>query len=156
MSRTLIIGVDCGASGGFAELWPDGKVDCFPMFSEDNMRDYFEQIARHPDLGITNVAVWMEQVGGYIGRPQSGAHMFVFGAGFGFIRGIIMANRLPLNMVRPQVWSKGIASVKGLKGPERKRALREEAARQFPNVKVTLKTCDALLIAAYGRQQQIS
>lgn len=155
MSRTLIIGIDPGASGGFAEIWPDGRIDCFPMFDEPDMRDYLKQIAVHPDLGIENVAVYLEQVGGYVGGDgQPGSSMFKFGSGYGFIRGLLCANHLATTLVVPQRWQRNIPGLKGLKGDPRKRALKNHCARQFPNVKVTLSTCDALLIAAYGKAQQ--
>lgn len=150
--RTLIIGVDPGQSGGFAEIWPSGKIDVFPMFDEPDMRDYFHSLSTNTEWHP--VHVYIEQVGGYIGTPQPGSAMFKFGDGYGFIRGMLTANRIPYTLVRPQTWQKGIPGLEGHKGPDRKRALKNHCARLFPNVKVTLSTCDALLIANYGKSLQ--
>lgn len=151
--KPLILGIDAGKSGGFAEIWPNGKVDAFPMFEDDDLRDYIQSIAKNASIEGLRLICYLEQVGGYIGRPQSGHHMFNFGSNYGFLRGLLAANRIETVLVRPQKWSKDIASVQGLKGPDRKRALRNEAARLFPNIKITLSTCDALLIARYGCNQ---
>lgn len=150
-TRPLIIGVDPGASGGFAEIWPDGKVDTFPMFAEDDMRDYFKAITQF------NLPVcYLELVSGFIGKAQPGSHMFKFGNGYGYIRGLLAANHIKTVLVRPQEWQKGVPGAAGLKGPDRKRALKEEAARLFPQIKVTLSTADALLIADYGRKHEVA
>lgn len=152
MKPSLIIGIDAGASGGFAELWSDGRQYTYPMFDEPDMRDYFAGWPPHLADGL-QVTVYLEQVGGYIGTPQPGSAMFKFGDGYGFIRGLLTANRLTYNLVRPQTWQKGIPGLEGQKGPDRKRALKNHAARLFPNAKVTLSTADALLIADWGRRQ---
>lgn len=151
-TRPLIIGVDPGASGGFAEIWPDGKVCACPMFDEPDMVDYFKCLTEF------NVPVaYVELVGGFVkGNPAPGYSMFNFGSGYGFIRGVLAALRIKTVLVRPQTWAKGVPGAAGLKGPDRKRALKEEAARLFPQIKVTLSTADALLIADYGRKHEVT
>ncbi len=80
--------------------------------------------------------------------------MFVFGDGFGYIRGLVDAFKIKRVMVRPQLWQKGIAGVNGEK-TARKNALKEHAARTFPAIpRVTLKTADALCIADYAYKQE--
>lgn len=147
----LILGIDPGASGAVAELYSDGKTDAFSMLPDDDMRDYFECLRQVTDRTIV---AYMELVGGYIGKPQPGSGMFKFGNGNGYIRGLLAANRIKTVMVRPQAWQKGISGVQGVKGPDRKRVLKEAAARLFPALKVTLSTADALLIGAYGWAQE--
>jgi hypothetical protein len=153
--KNLIIGIDPGAGGGFAEIWPDGRVNCYPMFDEPDMRDYVATVVRQPFMENRPV-VYLEQVGGFIGDPSKsrGSAMFNFGSGYGFIRGLLSANLVTYKLVVPRTWQKGIPGVQGIKGPARKRALKEHAARLFPNVKVTLSTADALLIADYGKKQE--
>lgn len=149
----LFLGIDPGVSGGIAELWPDGKVDAMPMFADDELRDYFQCIAANRDV----VPVcYMELVQGFIGKAQPGSSMFKFGNGYGFLRGLLSANRIKTILVRPQTWQKGIPGVQGVKGPDRKRALKDQAARLFPNSRVTLSTADALLIAHFGQQSEKS
>jgi hypothetical protein len=151
-AEPLIIGVDVGASGAIAEFWPGNKIMVHPMMEQPDLRDYFAEVARIASLEGLVLHCFIEQVGGYIGRPQPGSMMFKFGFGAGFIHGLLAANHITTHLVTPQKWQKGLSGVDGLKGPDRKRALRAEAARRFPNVKTTLSTCDALLIAEYGKR----
>src|SRR5690606_26138113 len=99
-----------------------------------------------------------ELVGGYVGgKGNTGSSMFAFGDGYGYMRGLITAYHIPLHLVRPQTWQKGIPGLAGNEKPQRKRALKEHAGRLFPSLKgVTLKTCDALLIAEWGRRNLFS
>lgn len=151
--KPLILGIDPGACGGFCEIWPDGKVDAFPMFDDVDMLDYIKCLGNRCFAEQVPVTCFLELVSGYIGKAQPGSSMFKFGNGYGYIRGLIAAAGFKTILVRPQEWQKGIPGVQGIKGPERKRALKEHAARLFPNTKVTLSTADALLIADWGTKQ---
>lgn len=146
----LILGIDPGQSGGICELWPGREPILHGMMDEVDLREFFETKAMSADY---DTAVYLEQVGGYIGKPQPGSAMFNFGNGYGFIRGLLAANRIKTVMVRPQTWQKGIPGLQGAKGADRKRAMKEHASRLYPNSKITLKTADALLIADYGSKQ---
>lgn len=147
----LIIAIDPGASGGIAKMEMNtGVVTAMAMPEDADLRDMFENIKA--EYG-NDLVCYLEQVGGYIGVPQPGSYMFNFGDGFGYIRGIVDAMRIRRIMVRPQVWQKGIPGVvPKMKGAERKRALKEYAARLYPNEKVTLKTADALALLEYARR----
>lgn len=142
-----VIGIDPGASGGIAELWVGGEVAVYPMMDDADLSDYFATTA-------DGAIVVMELVGGFVGgKGNPGSAMFRFGNGYGYIRGLLAAFGTPLHLVRPQVWQAGIPGVKGNEKPQRKRALKEHAARLFPRAEgITLKTCDALLIAEWGRR----
>jgi hypothetical protein len=80
--------------------------------------------------------------------------MFKFGQNFGYWLGLLAALEVRTVLVRPQTWQRGLAG-SSLKGPERKRALRDEAARRFAaaGVRVTLDNCDALLLLDYAQRQ---
>jgi hypothetical protein len=93
----------------------------------------------------------MEHVGGYIaGAKLPGSSMFKMGHNAGYWEGALSALGVKVIRIRPQEWQKGITGITGKKGPDRKRALRDEAIRRFPQLKPTLQTCDALLIAEHG------
>ena len=148
----MILGVDVGASGAFCEIWPQDRILVHPMMEQPDLRDYIAEIAKACSIEGLALHCFIEQVGGYIGRPQPGSMMFKFGFGAGYIHGLLAANKVTTHMVTPQKWQKGLSGVDGLKGPDRKRALRAEAARRFPNIKTNLQTSDAILIADYGRR----
>jgi hypothetical protein len=100
----------------------------------------------------------LEEVGGFAGKAQPGSAMFRFGEHFGFVKGVVQALGIRLVLVRPQVWQKGFglgtASSCGTKS-EWKNKLKAEAQRRFPELRVTLRTADALLILEYAGRSGI-
>ena len=59
---------------------------------------------------------------------------------------------IPFTEVAPGVWMKKLGTLPKDKA-ERKRAIREEMARRFPGLEVTLKTADALGILSTADQR---
>ena len=146
-----ILAIDPGASGGLA--WnDDGGIHAIPMPETDgDLVDWLRAIK------IAQVeTAWVEEVGGFIGRPQPGSAMFKFGFGAGVIRGALMAFGYRVELVRPQKWQKhfSLGAKKDCQtGSEWKNKLKAEAQRKFPHLTVTLKTADALLILDYAKHQ---
>jgi hypothetical protein len=104
---------------------------------------------------MTGYAVaYIEQVGGFIGKPQPGSAMFKFGQNYGRWLGILETLEIRTVLVRPQTWQKTIGLGSTLKGPDRKRALRDIAKRLYPTHNVTLANCDALLILEHAIQAE--
>lgn len=102
---------------------------------------------------MSDYTVYMEEVGGYVGKAQPGSAMFVFGRNTGFLIGAIMALGFRLEMVRPQTWQKnlGIGTSRTCASKsEWKNKLKALAQRKFPAANVTLATSDALLILDYA------
>lgn len=144
-----LIAVDPGKSGGLA-VFIDGKLAETRAFTgEADVLDLVSNIAIRARREGEDPAAVLEQVGGFIAggeKRQPGSAMFNFGANYGFYRGVFAALRIPLVLVRPQVWQKGIAGVATLRGSDKKRGLREAAIRMYPHSAATLKTADAILI----------
>lgn len=153
MSRH-ILAIDPGASGGIVDISADGIVAAHAMPDDSTLCELLAIVADAD--GSERPVCYMELVGGYIaGNKLPGSRMFNFGNGYGYIRGLLAANRIELRLIRPQQWQAGIPGLFGQKSkPIRKRKLKEHAARLFPQLKVTLKTSDALCIADYGRRQE--
>ena len=151
---TRFVGIDPGASGGVAWIdsdkidyvaacrWPDdlpAAVALMQLALRDHARVAIEKVHAIPGTGSTSSA-------------------FAFGRSFGEILGIVATlahdtERVwSWGLVPPQTWQKALGLGK-MQGPERKRALKDVAMRRFSaNAKlVTLKTCDALLIADWLR-----
>jgi hypothetical protein len=60
---------------------------------------------------------------------------------------VLRALQVPVTLIKPQEWQKGLGGLQGLTSQKRKKALRDHADRFFPQVKgLTLKTADAVLI----------
>ncbi len=143
---TRIIAIDPGASGALA--FAHGLSVVIHPTKKTPQLDAVEDAL----TGAERVVAYVEQVGGYIGKPQPGSAMFRFGQGFGYWLGLLAALHVRTVLVRPQTWQKGLIG-STLKGADRKRALRDEAARRFPQVKVTLDNADALLLLDYAQRQ---
>ena len=138
-----ILGIDPGASGAYAMI----NVNTREVIVE-SFKDFKTTVDFFHTHSYNIKACAIEQVGGFIGVPQPGSRMFNFGMNYGFFLGLLESLDIEYVLVRPQAWQKEFSGrLKGLKGPLRKRVLKEIAIEKFPNEKVTLKNCDALLIA---------
>lgn len=145
-----ILAIDPGASGGLVRLYASGKVDAQSMLDDSELVHFVRDLKQ---CQADNWVCYMELVSGYIGGPGNpGGAMFNFGDGYGYLRGLLAMAGIKLVLVRPQKWMKGIPGAIGAERADRKRALKEHAARLFPELKVTLLTADALCIAEYARQ----
>lgn len=151
-----ILAIDPGASGGIVEMYPGGRVVSAAMPDDAELCDQIEAFAVSAKCDGVPAVCYMELVGGFIaGNRLPGSAMFNFGSGYGYLRGLLAANRIELRLIRPQEWQAGIPGVRGQKEKAvRKRALKEHAARLFPDAKPTLKTADALCIADFARRQE--
>lgn len=150
---TKILAIDPGKAGGFA-LHDGETVTTWPMPQTDgDVVDLLVSIKeQHPDVEVV-----IEQVRGYAGKAQPGSAMFRFGWGVGGLHHACLALGIRLTQVTPQRWQRAIAGL-GIKGGrqtrEWKNALKAEAQRRYPEQRVTLKTCDALLILDWALAQR--
>jgi len=149
--KKIILGIDPGANGGLAIMYPQ-KTVTHEKLSESEILDTLAAVSRACMIEDWDPVAYIEEVGGFIGKAQPGSAMFKFGRSFGFWLGVLASCRIKTVLVKPQVWQKGLSGLQGVKGVERKRALKEHACRLFPDMKVTLANCDALLIADYGKR----
>lgn len=154
----VYLGVDPGASGGLAALWP-GKTVVSPMPDLEN--ELWEWLSRYSARngvihGFCCTAI-LEKVGGYIpgSRGNIGSAMFKFGQFYGTLRGMLVAADIPFVEVAPTRWQNYfyLKSRPSESKPQFKRRLKEKAQEIFPGLKVTLATADALLIAEYYRRK---
>lgn len=143
------VGIDPGVNGGIAVLSADGTVmEVVKM--PGTARDLLDFLRRYKD---DSVCV-LERVGG---MPGNGAHaMFNFGKGFGHLQMALLALEIPTEDVTSNKWEKAFQMGSSGKFTKRewKNLLKAKAQQLFPKLgrKVTLATCDALLIAEYGRR----
>lgn len=145
-----IIAIDPGASGAVAWRHTSGEIGSESTMRRVSLSDLIRDLR---DMTGHSVA-YIEQVGGFIGKPQPGSAMFKFGMSYGRWLGILETLEIRTVLVRPQTWQKTIGLGSTLKGPERKRALRDVAKRLYPQHGVTLANCDALLILEHAIQAE--
>lgn len=177
MTYRTYVGIDPGASGGIAVIRPNAMVTVYPMpGTEEEIWSLVDGIVAEAyktgsgSLERPLVQAVIEQVGGFIrGETAHGsdnvgaaASMFKFGQSYGGLRMALVSAGLregrDWSAVIPRTWQKGVGisprdSKGGETGPQFKRRLRETAQSLFPGTSVTLKTCDALLIAEHARRE---
>lgn len=111
--------------------------------------------------------IFLEKVWGRKGNAARAITTFM--THYGVLRGCIalltLENEAPLHDVLPSAWQRAVdapvmsrdkAVKASLRKKEHKRALYDIAVGLFPEAKVTLKTCDALLLAHYGCKENWS
>lgn len=120
-------------------------------------------------LGLAegDVVAAVEKVTGYVGRRRPkrgeqetdsggdpGSAMFTFGTSYGMARMALCAAGVRRVLVPAATWQAAIGVQKraGRKKQEWKNSLKDMAQSLFPEIKVTLATADALLIAHYCRR----
>jgi hypothetical protein len=154
----IVIAIDPGLSGGVA-VRRDGKTECWPMpETQGDLLALVREVKDGAAMEGDEVVCVLEEVSGFAGKAQPGSAMFRFGEHFGFTKGVLQALELRLVMVRPQAWQKGFglgtASACTSK-TEWKNKLKAEAQRRFPQLNVTLKTADALLLLEHAMAQGV-
>ena len=150
----MILGIDPGASGGFAWLH-NKRVESIKMPQSDS--EIVDRLFYLRGLSCSDTPIcFIEKVSGFIGKPQPGGAMFKFGKGFGFLLGAMMVMKFEINLVTPQKWQKNLGlGPRGERTPsEWKRHLKDEAQRLFPTQKVTLAVADSLLILKFAIKNQ--
>lgn len=149
MSKNYI-GIDPGKHGGIAVLDETGAViDVVKM--PETPQDLLEFLSRYKENSVCT----LERVGGMPGN--GGSAMFNFGKGYGHLQMALIALEIPTEDVTPNKWEKTyqLGSSGKFSKTEWKNKLKAKAQQLFPSLgkKITLATCDALLIAEYGRRQ---
>lgn len=151
MNKEIIyIGIDPGLSGGIAILNQDGSVKEV-VAMPDTPRDIYEFLFSYRE----DSRCVLEDVGH--GMPgQSSKATATFARHNGHLEMALLALGIPTEKVTPQKWIK-VYQLKKKKEQDKnewKNILKAKAQSLFPQLgkKVTLKTCDALLIAEYARR----
>ena len=147
------IGIDPGKSGGIAVITDETvQVHSCPKTVED--------MAMVFGMCLSSVApyrtrVFLEKVWAFPTDGRAGS--FTFGENYGQWQGILASHEIKPVLVIPKTWQAHFEIKKGLPKDKRKKLLKQMAIERCPSIKrVTLKTCDALLIAIYGMEAYLS
>ncbi len=150
----MILGIDPGATGAIAFLWPDDfyMIDDLPIVdgivNSSGLLTLLKK-TRFPYIPqtVTFHHAFVERAQS---MPKQGiASTFKYGVGYGAILGVLAALQIPYTLVSPQKWKK----VFGLIGKD-KEASRALAIQWYPKAELHLKKhhgrSEALLIARWG------
>ena len=144
MDNRIYIGIDPGKNGGIGLIYNDVQYCRKCPTSVADMSEEIKVVMKMaPD--IQKLAV-IEAVHSF---PKQGVRsVFTFGQGYGQWLGILAAHEIPYIQVSPQKWMKYYKPLSTDK-KERKDQLKHLAQQRFPNLKITLATADAMLLANY-------
>lgn len=143
----IYIGIDPGKKGAMAVIFDGMDETVLVPFDE---REYINALR---NLSGQPVKACLEHV---TAMPKQGVtSMFHFGENFGYIKGLLEANEIPYEQVRPQKWKKEF-------GISDKNSSVECCKRLFPGVclrrtgrcrKDDDNMAEALLMAEYARRR---
>lgn len=157
--KKLIIGIDPGASGGLAVFYPDGKAATYAAKKEHTYSEILCEIWAAAKTEGWSMAAYVESLSGFQGAGRyalTGRQAFIMGTSYGRILGALEALKIPFWTVTPLSWQKTLPLPKTKIKQDHKRHLCDLAKQRFPELKPTLQTCDAILIAEYARKIQCS
>lgn len=139
----IFIGVDPGGSGAIAVIH-DGVVEFIKNDSTE--RDLYEWLC---DYGLADGYGSHAVIERVHSMPKQGvSSSFKFGQSYGFLRGLLIASRIPFAEVSPVKWQTAMACRTG----GDKNVSKARAQQLFPNVKITHANADAILLAEYARR----
>lgn len=155
----MILGIDPGLGGALALYNPAGDTLCvhdMPTTTRRGKRVVDEyELARIVDAWARQIKqAWLEMA---TPRPGTGVGILATSLrNYGLIRGVIVANFIPLHDVPPATWKRAMGVTKD-KATSRAKAceLLPEHAPLFRRVKDSDRA-EAALIALYGARQSIT
>jgi crossover junction endodeoxyribonuclease RuvC len=143
----LFLGIDPGTQGAAAVVNQHGELVDYIRFSKLTELDIAEWVARWAPQIKTAI---LERVGSMPG--QGVASTFKFGSAYGFVRGLLVANRIPWDYASPVVWQRAM----GCLSKGNKNVVKAKAQRLWPtHHKWTLEEPDACLIAAFCVKREL-
>ena len=143
----MIIGIDPGKSGGAAIISED-KIKLINTPEEPTgMADIISSTINSAYIESDKLIAYIENVHAFPTDARSSA--FKFGMNYGMWLGILGAYKIEVKKVAPFKWMEPYKPLPKIK-QERKAKLKEIAQGLCPDIRVTLRTADAFLIALYG------
>jgi len=150
----ILIGIDPGKDGAFAKIGI-GEPVCMTM--PEDIYEVNEFISKSKDENLDQIHVFIEKAQAY---PKQGvSSSFNYGAGYGTLCGILIANKIAFTAVPANRWARRM-HIGASKSTSKEKSL-EVVRKIFPNVNLLATKrsrkphegiIDALLIAEYGRR----
>ncbi len=135
----MFLGIDPGANGAAVLIGQGEPIVCrFNSATEFDVADWIghcyvkfaiiEYVASSPQMGVVSA--------------------FKFGKSYGFLRGLLLANKIPFEEATPKKWQGAMGCLS--KGD--KNVTKARAQQLFPQIKITHGNADGLLLAEYCRR----
>ena len=136
----VYIGIDPGKNGGIGAIYSNGES--YAVKCPETVQDMVEELSDIKNVHKAKLAI--EKAHAFPG--QGVTSMFTFGKGYGQWLGIIAAMGISYVEISPFKWQKHYGNFPKDK-KDRKNLLKHYAQQRFPDLKPTLVTADAILIA---------
>jgi hypothetical protein len=146
------IAIDPGVGGGIAYVDTDGSTHALPM--PGTLHDMDTQLmilcTAHNTTSADTPTVFLEELPKFAGK-MSGSSMATMFRNYGRIEGILAAYGARIEYLPPKKWQAALGlGDKKTHGNRWKAHLKGRAQALYPQLTVTLKTADALLILEAG------
>ena len=154
-----VIGIDPGANGGIAIFIPGQNVKAVKMPKDITaLRDFLTYYAENykPIVFLEKLSVRPDDIATDGDKANMGKLYRIqkMMANFEHLKALIETAGVPYVMVHPLRWQTGLKLRERGKKEEkkdRKRRYQQYAAKQYPDINVTLWNSDALLLMHFGR-----
>jgi hypothetical protein len=150
----ICLGVDPGSSSGCIAVIRNGHLQLHGIGSltEKQIERIFYETFLDKGLNVELFAA-IERV--HSRRGQGVASTFKFGVNYGFLRGCLVANRIPFQDVLPKAWQKNysMSKKKNETDTQWKNRLLGVAQNLYPSVDIPQYAADAVLIGHFIRQK---
>jgi hypothetical protein len=146
MNKT-IVACDPGVNGGFAIHTKDGIL-LFAM--PESLPDMAQLLS---GFKVADSHLWIEKVPKFVSKLTPSASVATLHENYGIVQGLAYSQGYALHRVEPKIWQDplGLGGKRSCAtGPEWKRKLKSKAQELYPQLDVTLKNCDALLVLHYA------
>ncbi len=149
----LIIAIDPGSSGAICSI-KNGKVSVINMPKDvSDLGEYFKTLIE----GESQPFCFIERVQSWVSDQEQGGKRFGIEKmlrQYTELKTVMKMLGIPFHETQSRTWQKAFLMGKKFESKaDRKRFLKEVCQEKFPQIKVTLKNCDALLILLYGNQE---
>ncbi len=152
MANRIYIGIDPGSNGAIAVLDESGTLITREAYDSFEIANILEKIKS--DYSDYNIMCTLEKVHS---MPRDGVKQaFKFGENYGFVKGSLIALKIPFQEVPPQTWKKEYSLIKTDKSVSIQRC-----KELFPGVSLIKSDrskkdsdglAEAILICEYGRR----
>ena len=153
MTTNSFVGIDPGNGGGIAVLIDDAdETEVITRKFPEDVRDV--GIFLRTATSNTSYRVAIEKVHS---MPKQGVKStFTFGMNYGIWIGSLRTLDIDFIKVQAKQWQEHYEIPSNIPYYDRKKELKQIAIKLFPNQRITMYTCDALLIANYCRKTHYS
>lgn len=152
-SAMSLVAIDSGKSGALARYYPTSGIAWYYMPDAPGLHKMLLGWKEQAKRSGRPMVVCVEEPPRYYkrapGKEPATSRISLLFENYGFLRGLLYGLGISHHTVRPQDWQKCFAKRNGAAYADWKRMLRDVAQSIFPQIDVTIRAADALLMLEY-------